>query len=123
MTSSHRPGYAPSERRGASRSNFISAKRVRDFGRPISPALAGRPGERPGPAPLGRSPHNPWRTLKGAKALAPSRVWLPGRRGNQTCRGAHPSLNVRCQTFHREEVLPLSFDRGEFPSVTEEEMH
>jgi hypothetical protein len=39
------------------------------------------------------SPHNPWRTLKGAKALAPSRVWFPGRRGSETCRGAHPSFN------------------------------
>jgi hypothetical protein len=59
----------------------------------------------------------------GAMALAPSRVWLPGRRGNQTCRGAHPSCNVPSQTFHREEVLPLSFDRGAFPSVPEQEMH
>jgi len=27
---------------------------------------------------LGRPPHNPWRAITGAKALAPSRVWLQG---------------------------------------------
>jgi AcrR family transcriptional regulator len=42
---------------------------------------------------FGRSPHNPWRTAMGALALAPSRAWFPGRRGNQTCRGAHPFFN------------------------------
>jgi hypothetical protein len=41
---------------------------------------------------LGRPPHNPRRTVNGDMALAPSRVWFPGRRGNQTCRGAHPSF-------------------------------
>jgi hypothetical protein len=68
--------------------------------RPISPRTlpaegfhlrAGRE-ERPGPALLGRSPHNPWRAVRGALALAPSRALLPGRRGSQTCRGAHPSF-------------------------------
>ncbi len=29
----------------------------------------------------------------GAVALAPSRAWFPGRRGNQTCHGARPSFN------------------------------
>jgi hypothetical protein len=108
MIDFHRcPAYAPSERRGASRSNSISAKRVRDFGRPISPVtlpaegldLRGRPGERPGPAPLGRSPYNPWRTLKGAKALAPSRVWFPGRRGSTDLGSRRPPLFRSSQTF------------------------
>jgi AcrR family transcriptional regulator len=88
-----------------------SAAAARELSRPISkagprtlpaeglgllPADKSRfsgPGERPGPAPLGRSPHIPRRTLKGAKALAPSPVWFPGRRGNQTRRGARPSFN------------------------------
>jgi hypothetical protein len=41
---------------------------------------------------LGCSPHNPWRTVNGATAVVPSPVWFPGRRGNQTCRGAHSSF-------------------------------
>jgi hypothetical protein len=30
---------------------------------------------------FGRSPHNPGEAIKESKALAPSRVWSPGRRG------------------------------------------
>jgi hypothetical protein len=56
-------------------------------------------------------------------SVAPSPVWFPGRRGFQTGRGAHPYFNVRSQTSHGEEVLPVSFDRGAFPSVPEEEMY
>jgi hypothetical protein len=42
---------------------------------------------------LGRSPHNPWRTVNGAKTLAPSPVWFPGRRGPHAGHGARPSFN------------------------------
>jgi hypothetical protein len=49
-----------------------------------------RPASMPSGLKFGRSPHNPWRTVTGAKALAPSCVWFPGRRGFQTGCGAHP---------------------------------
>jgi hypothetical protein len=39
------------------------------------------------------SPHTPWRTVMGAVALAPSRAWFPGRRGNQARCGARPFSN------------------------------
>jgi hypothetical protein len=44
---------------------------------------------------LARSPNNPGRTVKGAKPVAPSPVWFPGRRGVggiPPVRGAHPFL-------------------------------
>jgi len=38
---------------------------------------------------LGRLPCTPGVASKGAKALVPSRVWFPGRRGSLSGRGAH----------------------------------
>jgi hypothetical protein len=44
----------------------------------------------------------------GAKVLAPSRVWFPGRRGTQTCRGAHPyfagSQLIRAHAHNNREA-------------------
>jgi hypothetical protein len=41
-------------------------------------------------SPIGRSPHIPRRTVKGAQALAPSPAWSPGRRGQIPIPAAAP---------------------------------
>jgi hypothetical protein len=56
---------------------------------------------------LGRSLHNPWRTVIGAWATTvPSPVWLPGRRG--PCRGALPfaSAALTCAAIAVALIAP-----------------
>jgi hypothetical protein len=43
---------------------------------------------------LGRPPHNPSGTVMGALASAPSRAWLPGRRGSTDLGPRRPPLFI-----------------------------
>jgi hypothetical protein len=66
---------------------------------------------------LGRPPCTPGVASKGAKALVPSPVWFPGRRGFLSGRGAHPSCGPSRAPEHGIGRSRLA-GRGACSSVT-----
>jgi hypothetical protein len=74
---------------------------------------------------LGRSPHNPWRAVKGALASAPSRAGFPGRRGPTDLGPWRPLLLQPTQlrpTAPHSLAQSRNQPRGPIPSVLQEEM-